>query len=229
MGVSKMHPAEAVAEAAVAGVTLFGENRVQAFEAKHDRLRQLGVSDAEVHLIGHLQSNKSVRAAEIFSGIDSVDSLRLAERLNEAANKVRTKLPVLLEIKLSAEPVSYTHLDVYKRQEYPRIHRPGHEAETCVTAPQRAIAVENRNPRRAREYGAAEFLMGEANNRTGLQRRQRGPHLYPTNFRNGRVNQRGPFSGIRCQHCNQLKSRAFENQGVACRAGFARPGIFPQK
>jgi len=104
MGVSKMHPAEAVAEAAVAGVTLFGENRVQAFEAKHDRLRQLGVSDAEVHLIGHLQSNKSVRAAEIFSGIDSVDSLRLAERLNEAANKVRTKLPVLLEIKLSAEP-----------------------------------------------------------------------------------------------------------------------------
>ncbi len=104
MGVSKMHPAESMAEAVRASLTLFGENRVQEFEAKRDRLRELGVSDAEVRLIGHLQSNKSTRAAEIFAGIDSVDSLRLAERLNDAAGKLRKRLPVLLEIKLSAEP-----------------------------------------------------------------------------------------------------------------------------
>lgn len=104
MGVSKMHPAEALAEAVAAGVTLFGENRVQEFEAKRDRLRDLGVTGAEVHLIGHLQSNKSGKAAEIFDGIDSVDSLRLAQRLNEAADRPRRQLRVLLEIKLSDEP-----------------------------------------------------------------------------------------------------------------------------
>ncbi|MGB7266563.1 MAG: YggS family pyridoxal phosphate-dependent enzyme, partial [Terracidiphilus sp.] len=55
------------------------------------------------HLIGHLQSNKAARAAEIFDGVDSLDSLRLAERLNEAAGKTGKLLPVLIEVKLSGE------------------------------------------------------------------------------------------------------------------------------
>jgi len=104
MGVSKMHPAEALAEAASSGLTLFGENRVQEFEAKNLRLSELGVTSAEVHLIGHLQTNKSARAAELFHAIDTVDSLRLAQRLNDAAGQHRKRLPVLLEIRLSAEP-----------------------------------------------------------------------------------------------------------------------------
>jgi len=104
MGVSKLHPAETIAQAAAAGLLLFGENRVQEFETKRDQLRELGVSGAEVHLIGHLQSNKSARAGEIFDGIDSVDSLRLAQRLNDTAGKMRRQLPVLIEVKLSAEP-----------------------------------------------------------------------------------------------------------------------------
>jgi PLP dependent protein len=104
MAVSKVHPAEALAEAFAAGVALFGENRVQEFEAKRARLLELGAADAEVHLIGHLQSNKSAKAAEIFAGIDSVDSLRLADRLNEAAGRLGKKLPILLELKLSDEP-----------------------------------------------------------------------------------------------------------------------------
>jgi pyridoxal phosphate enzyme (YggS family) len=104
MGVSKMHPAESLAEAVSAGLTLFGENRVQEFEGKSSRLRELGVTAAEVHLIGHLQSNKSARAAELFDAIDTVDSLRLAERLNDTAGKLRKKLPVLIEIKLTTEP-----------------------------------------------------------------------------------------------------------------------------
>jgi len=56
-----------------------------------------------IHLIGHLQSNKALRAAELFDAIDSLDSLRLAERLNEAAGKLGKRLPVLLELKLSPE------------------------------------------------------------------------------------------------------------------------------
>jgi len=56
-----------------------------------------------VHLIGHLQSNKAARAVELFDAIDSVDSLRLAERLNEAAGRLGKRLPILLEVKLSPE------------------------------------------------------------------------------------------------------------------------------
>jgi pyridoxal phosphate enzyme (YggS family) len=56
-----------------------------------------------VHLIGHLQSNKALRAVELFDAIDSLDSRRLAERLNEAATKLGKRLPVLIEVKLSPE------------------------------------------------------------------------------------------------------------------------------
>ncbi|MGB9144605.1 MAG: YggS family pyridoxal phosphate-dependent enzyme [Acidobacteriaceae bacterium] len=103
MAVSKTHPAEAIAVAVAAGVSLFGESRVQEFEAKRPGLRSLIPSGAEIHLIGHLQSNKSTRAAELFDAIDTVDSLRLAERLHEAAASLLKTLPILLEIKLSPE------------------------------------------------------------------------------------------------------------------------------
>lgn len=99
-----MHAAEALVEAVDAGLTLLGENRVQEFEAKRERLTGPGVGNAEVHLIGHLQSNKTARAAEIFDGVDSVDSLRVAERLNDAAGRLGKQLPVLVEVKLSDEP-----------------------------------------------------------------------------------------------------------------------------
>lgn len=102
MAVSKTHPAEAIAEAATLGLTLFGENRVQEFASKAPRLAELR-NAIRVHLIGHLQSNKAARAAEIFDGVDSLDSLRLAERLNEAAGRHAKRLPVLIEVKLSAE------------------------------------------------------------------------------------------------------------------------------
>lgn len=103
MAVSKTHPAEAIAVAVAAGVSLFGENRVQEFEAKRPGLRSLIPAGAEIHLIGHLQSNKSTRAAELFDAIDTVDSLRLAERLHEAAGHLHKTLPIFLEIKLSPE------------------------------------------------------------------------------------------------------------------------------
>jgi PLP dependent protein len=107
MAVSKMFPAETIAEAAALGLTFFGENRVQEFATKmlteaergtwavRDRLR--------FHLIGHLQSNKAAKAAELFDGVDTLDSVRLAERLSEAAGNAGKRLPVLIEVKLSPE------------------------------------------------------------------------------------------------------------------------------
>jgi hypothetical protein len=106
MAVSKTYPAATIAEAAALGLTLFGENRVQEFagkEAALDPLRTRAANPIRVHLIGHLQSNKAQRAVELFDGIDSLDSLRLAERLNEAAGKLGKRLPVLIEVKLSSE------------------------------------------------------------------------------------------------------------------------------
>ena len=108
MAVAKTYPAATIAEAAALGLTLFGENRVQEFAGKAIELEPLrvpaaGASPIRVHLIGHLQSNKAQRAVELFDGIDSLDSLRLAERLNEAAGKRGKRLPVLVEVKLSSE------------------------------------------------------------------------------------------------------------------------------
>ena len=103
MAVSKTYSADRIAEAAELGLRLFGENRVQEFAGKAAELEGLRREGLRVHLIGHLQSNKAARAVELFDGIDSVDSLKLAERLNEAAGKLGKRLPVLLEVKLSPE------------------------------------------------------------------------------------------------------------------------------
>ncbi|HUV96573.1 MAG TPA: YggS family pyridoxal phosphate-dependent enzyme [Acidobacteriaceae bacterium] len=107
MAVSKTHPAAAIAEAFACGIRLFGENRVQEFAAKQSELQAAGMSSdagpASFHLIGPLQSNKATRAAQIFDAVDAVDSLRLAQRLDEACAAAGKRLPILIEIKLSAE------------------------------------------------------------------------------------------------------------------------------
>ena len=101
MAVSKTVVPERIREAYSAGLRVFGENRVQEFEGKSAGLSEL--KDAQWHLIGHLQSNKAKKAAELFHAIDSVDSLRLAERLNQAAIEAGKKLVVLIEIKVGQE------------------------------------------------------------------------------------------------------------------------------
>jgi len=101
LAVSKTFPPEQIRAAYDAGLRVFGENRVQEFSGKAAALRDL--SDAEWHMIGHLQSNKATQAAELFSYFDSVDSVRLARRLNAAAIDLGKKLPVLIEINVGAE------------------------------------------------------------------------------------------------------------------------------
>ncbi len=107
MAVSKTYPAETIAEAAALGLTLFGENRVQEFanKALHAAALRIELRNpaVRVHLIGHLQSNKAAKAVELFDAVDAVDSLRLAQRLNDAAGKLEKRLPILIEVKLSPE------------------------------------------------------------------------------------------------------------------------------
>jgi pyridoxal phosphate enzyme (YggS family) len=101
MSVSKTFPVAPIREAYAAGLRFFGESRVQEFAAKAGALRDLG--DAEWHLIGHLQSNKTAKAAELFDAVDSVDSVRMAEKLNACAESVGKILSVLIEINVGGE------------------------------------------------------------------------------------------------------------------------------
>jgi pyridoxal phosphate enzyme (YggS family) len=101
MAVSKTHPPEHIREAYKAGLRVFGENRVQEFAGKVGALQDL--LDAEWHLIGHLQTNKAANTAELFSAVDSVDSLKLAEKLDAVARKLGRKLNVLIEINVGGE------------------------------------------------------------------------------------------------------------------------------
>jgi len=101
MAVTKTISADRIREAYDAGIRVFGENRVQEFADKVDALRNL--PEAEWHLIGHLQSNKSAKATELFAHVNSLDSIRLAEKLNTAASQLSKKLSVLVEINIGGE------------------------------------------------------------------------------------------------------------------------------
>lgn len=100
MAVSKTQPTSAIREAYEAGVTVFGENRVQEFAGKLGEIAELRI---EWHLIGPLQSNKAAKAVELFEWVDTVDSLKLAERLNRLAGEQGKTLDVLVEINVGAE------------------------------------------------------------------------------------------------------------------------------
>jgi len=97
LAVTKIFPISAIEEAYSLGLRDFGENYVQEFEGKYPSVAAL--AGARFHLIGHLQSNKARRAAEIFHVVETVDSVKLAQRLNEAGRPIE----VMLEVKLSEE------------------------------------------------------------------------------------------------------------------------------
>jgi pyridoxal phosphate enzyme (YggS family) len=102
IGVSKTHPASAIREAYEAGVRHFGENRVQEWEGKRAGTEGLA---AMWHLVGHLQSNKTARAARLFHSVDSVDDIGIAQRLDRARHEagINGKLRVLVEVRVAKE------------------------------------------------------------------------------------------------------------------------------
>jgi len=101
MAVTKTVSPDRIREAYEAGLRVFGENRVQEFATKANALRDL--AGTEWHMIGHLQSNKSAKALELFGHVDSVDSVRLAHRLNVTASELTKRISVLIEINIGGE------------------------------------------------------------------------------------------------------------------------------
>jgi PLP dependent protein len=100
VAVSKTHPPDLIRAAFAAGLRDFGENRVQEAQSKRPALADLG---ATWHLVGHLQSNKARVARDLFHWVHSVDSLRLAEKLSQAAAPDGERLAVLIEVNLGEE------------------------------------------------------------------------------------------------------------------------------
>ena len=101
IAVTKKFPPQVILDAYALGLRHFGENYVQEFEAKHPAVAHL--SEARFHLIGHLQSNKTRVAANLFQSIHTLDSEKLARRLNESLDPARPLLDVMIEVKLSPE------------------------------------------------------------------------------------------------------------------------------
>ena len=148
MAVSKTFPPEAIREAYTAGIRVFGENRVQEFAGKAEALRDL--PDARWHMIGHLQSNKAVKAAEIFHGVDSVDSLKLAEKLNDAARSAGKKLRVLLEVNVGGEAAK-SGIDP-ESAELEHLLAEAHRLENLEVRGLMTIPPYTEDPQRARPY-----------------------------------------------------------------------------
>ena len=115
MAVSKNHGPDAVREAAAAGLTLFGENRVQEAAAKIPE----SPGHLRWHLIGHLQRNKVKFAVELFEAIHSVDTLKLAETIQRHCEEAGRRMQILLEVNVSGEAVKFG----FKPDEVPEVLR----------------------------------------------------------------------------------------------------------
>jgi pyridoxal phosphate enzyme (YggS family) len=108
IGVSKTHPVEAIRAAYKAGVRHFGENRIQEYQDKSVDLKD--EPHAVWHFIGHLQSNKALKAVQLFNMIDSVHSLDIALKIDRAVEGV-TRIPILLEVRMD-EAVTKSGFDI---------------------------------------------------------------------------------------------------------------------
>jgi pyridoxal phosphate enzyme (YggS family) len=109
MAVTKTFPVDYVETARRAGLSLFGENRVQEAREKYGSL--VGASELELHLIGHLQRNKAGIAASLFRCVQSIDKLQTAETLNRHCARLGRSMDVLLELNTSGEPGKYGFAD----------------------------------------------------------------------------------------------------------------------
>lgn len=98
LAVSKTFPAQAVAEAAAAGQTAFGENYIQEGVEKIQALRAQGLTHLQWHCIGPVQGNKTRLVAEHFDWVQSVDRLKIAQRLSDQRPDALPPLQVCLQV-----------------------------------------------------------------------------------------------------------------------------------
>lgn len=143
LAVSKGHPATAIEEAAAAGLTVFGESKVQEARAKiplcHGHLRW--------QMIGHLQTNKVRDAVPLFEMVQSIDSLRLAEELSRRCEQASRTMPVLLEVNVAGEASKFGYPPERLLAELEQLNRlPRIEIHGLMTIPPFVTVAEKARP-----------------------------------------------------------------------------------
>ena len=160
MAVSKTHPPAAVAEAAAAGLRVFGESKIQEARLKIPQCP----GHLRWHFIGHLQSNKCREAVELFSMIQGVDSLALAREINKRADQAAKTMPVLLEVNVAGEASKFGYQPEALLAEWAELNALSRlEIHGLMTIPPYATDPEKARPhfRRLRELkGRCEELLG---------------------------------------------------------------------
>lgn len=106
VAITKTHPASVILEIRKAGLDTIGENRVQEAEDKFPEIAEI-LPNITKRLVGHLQSNKINKALNIFDTIDSVDSLKLANKIGSKEVSLNSTIPILLEVNMSGESAKY--------------------------------------------------------------------------------------------------------------------------
>ena len=105
IGVTKYHTTQHIKAAQKAGIKNIGESRVQEADKKLNIIKR--EKTTRLHLIGHLQSNKTKKAVSLFDVIQTVDSIRLAKKINKESKKINKKQQVFLQINISKDPKKY--------------------------------------------------------------------------------------------------------------------------
>lgn len=104
VAVTKNRSAETITALLKAGITVIAENRIQEAKQKFPYLPDQKTIPHERHLIGHLQTNKTKDAVHLFDMIQSVDSLKLAQKIDEECKKVNKKMPILIQVNIAHDP-----------------------------------------------------------------------------------------------------------------------------
>jgi PLP dependent protein len=160
VAVTKGQPPEVVCAAAAAGLSLFGENKVQEAKAKvplcPGRLRW--------QMVGHLQTNKCRDAVDLFTMVQSVDSLHLAEEINNRAEQAARTMPILLEVNAVGEASKFGYQPEQLLAELDRLNAlPRLEVQGLMTVPPWTLDPEKVRPvfRQMRELKArCEQVLG---------------------------------------------------------------------
>ncbi len=104
LAATKMKNEDEIRFAITSGITIIGENYVEEAAEKYENLKDMFKrKNIKFHLIGHLQSNKAKIAAEIFDCIETIDSIKIASRLNQYCEELNKKLDVFIEINFGEE------------------------------------------------------------------------------------------------------------------------------
>lgn len=133
-----------------AGAQIIAENRVQEAERKWGTINpsKTGSASTERHLIGHLQTNKVKQAVRLFDVIQSVDSVRLAERLNEEGIRCGKTIRIMVQVNIGKEPQKYGFMVEEVKEALTRINQMGHLSVDGLMT----ITPYRENPEETRQY-----------------------------------------------------------------------------